>query len=323
MESFMGMENCSLRTGICTKGPGSMGSSTGKGQRSCHRGNNSRCELNIERVGSNANFISVKGCMPTCPCTAVLSRILQQFHQSDILHELLCENHPLSASQCFRHVVIQGKFASGKYHGIGSLETADGRVYSGVSFVGGELQHSALQLQLEYPKTVNKKNVELPVSMDIGSVIPAEFSVSVRILCEAQDPDAEDGAQPAATHVGLQTMAAESGRTVYLHLQQGHEDLDGSGQPLQQPVFKPQHHTPTPPGGAATTQDGEGAETPAGLQCLCAVTAAGECSFQGFQIGGEGLAVVEPGPYTLVISSQGLADERILVQLSQPKGKKK
>ena len=158
--------------------------------------------------------------------------------------------------------------------------------------------------------------------------MPAEFTVSVRVLCQAQQhPDATEGDQPASVDSDLQTMAAESGRTVQLHIQQGHEDPDGSAQPLEHPVFKPQPRTPregtTPPEGTTEQGGNEAAEAPTGLHSLCATTVAGQCSFQGFQIGGEGLADVEPGPYTLLFRSRDLEDGRILVQLSQPKGKKK
>lgn len=233
--------------------------------------------------------------------------------------------HPLSACTSGLLAVLQGHFSNGKYHGIGCLALPDGRVYTDVRFHSGELEQS-VQMELEYLKTVNKKNVELPVPIDLGTVVPTGFVISVRILCKAQaEPDATDGGQPAAdSHTGnsgLQTMTAESGRSVYLQLQQGHEDPDGTMQPLKQPVFRLQERTTTPP--EATGQEGQAEEALAAVESLCAVTAAGECSFQGFQIGGEGLAALEAGPYTLVVSSIGQQDERILVQLNLPKGKKK
>lgn len=218
--------------------------------------------------------------------------------------------------------VLQGQFSKGKYHGIGCLTMEDGREYKDVQFVDGELQHAAIHMELDYPKTVNKKKEELPVPFEVGSVVRAEFRISVRVLCTSPQPDTDaDGVQPSAADT--QTMTAESGRSVYLYLQQGHEEPEAGMQPVNLPVFKSQRRTTTPPEATSTEQDGAIEEAPAGVVSLCAITTAGECSFEGFQIGGEGLESLEAGPYTLVVSSIGLPDARILVQLTLPKGKKK
>jgi hypothetical protein len=202
----------------------------------------------------------------------------------------------------------------------------DGRIYTDARFLRGALQHDAVQMELEYPKTVNKKNVEQPVPIDIGSMVPAQFVISVRILCAPQETctgtQERAGSQTSVSATQPAIFTAESGRSVYLLLQQGHVD-PGSIQPLDIRVFLPAPTT-APQGESKPVKEEESAEkAPVGEVSLCAVTTAGRCCFQGLQIGGDGLAPLEAGPYTLLVRSTGLPDQRILVQLSMPKGKKK
>lgn len=171
-------------------------------------------------------------------------------------------------------------------------------------------------MELDYPKNVNKKNVEQPVSLDIGTVAPAEFRITVRMFCQAQNSTEKADVAPESS-AESQVTTYESGRRVQLQLKKGHETPEDAMELLQHPVFA------APPEATEATESGDAVEVPAGVSCLCARTSAGECSFHGFQIGGEGLEALEAGPYTLVISSADLADQRILVQLSIPKGKKK
>jgi hypothetical protein len=238
---------------------------------------------------------------------------------------------------------------------------ADGRSYKEATFFSAELASPALHLKLDYPKTYGKKNVQLPVPLEISTQVPAGFTIQVEILCNADDSEelasltSERAQAPSDTGKGSEAvgqvrqpqevvMAAESGRNIYLKLQKGHdtggEDVTTAAfMVLQGSNLQPQKSAErvdgcTSPGvDAVPEQPGESGSGPEweAVDELCAVTQAGTCQFSEFKVGADATSL-EPGMYSLVVFSKSpagiggseyLQEQRIAVQLNGTKGRKK
>lgn len=230
-----------------------------------------------------------------------------------------------------RNSRIQGDFCDDQRHGIGTLRTADGRTYSKMAFCNGQMQETAGRLFLEYPKNVDKKGNELPIALDVGARVPAEFTVHVSVQSQGSingvvTADALPQSDAAAAGT-WQNFVKESGRRITVRLHHGHPQ---PGEELQEQVpgdvlgvWTADRACPALHGDASSgdADDSQATEQVMMVPEICLSTDSGASSLGNFQVGG-GTSEVVAGPYTLAFSSDGLADETMKVTVG-PQGKGK